>query len=122
MENLLEEFHCQKDVFSRFHASKSTTKVLEALKQQVTLDKQQEGESDPTSNNLSAAVKHHRVDEDKTQIESQIPQHLFNESDFNFVMIHLQTYFSDHIRQLGNLLNISSELLEQQLIDLGQVY
>jgi len=47
MENYLEEFHCHKDVFCRFRASKSTKKVSEALKKQLTLDKQEERESDP---------------------------------------------------------------------------
>jgi len=72
MENHLEEFHCQKDVFSRFRASKSTKNVLEALKKLLTLDKQEERESDPTWNNLSVAAKRRRVDEEKTKIESEI--------------------------------------------------
>jgi len=32
MEIYLEEFHCPKDVISQFRTSKSTMKVLEALK------------------------------------------------------------------------------------------
>jgi len=35
MENYLEEFHCQKDVFSRFHTSKATKMVSEALKSNI---------------------------------------------------------------------------------------
>ena len=122
MENYLEEFHRHKDVFSRFRASKSTKKVSEALKKQLTLDKQEERESDPAWNNLSAAAKRRRVDEDKTQIESEIAQHLVDESDFNFVKMHLLNHFSDHIRQLGNLLNVSSELPEKAMMDLKQAY
>jgi hypothetical protein len=122
MENYLEEFHCHKDVFSQFRASKTTKKVLEALKMQLTLDKQEERESDHAWNNLSAAAKRCWVDEDKTQIESEIAQHLVNESNFNFVKIHLLNHFSDHIRQLGNLLNLSSELPEKAMMDLKQAY
>jgi len=103
MENYLEEFHHPKDVFSRFRASESTKKVPEALKRQLTMDKQEEWESDAAWNNLFAAAKHSRVDEDKTQIESDIAQHLVDESDFNFVKMHLLNHFSDHIRQLGNV-------------------
>jgi len=110
MDNDLEEFHCHKDVFIRFRTSKSTKKVSEALKKQLTLDKQEEQESDPTWNNHSAAAKHLRVDEDKMQIESEIAQHLVDESDFHFVKMHLLNHFSDHIRQLANLVNVSSEL------------
>jgi hypothetical protein len=76
------------------------------------LDKQEEWESDPAWNNLSAAAKHHRVDEDKMPVESEIAKHLVDESDFNFVKMHLMTHFSDHIRQLGSLSNSSSELPE----------
>jgi len=62
MENCLEEFHRHKDVFSRFCASKSTKKVLEALKKQLSLNKQEEWESDPTWNNVFVTAKRHRVD------------------------------------------------------------
>jgi len=122
MENYLEEFHRHKDVFSRFRNSKSTKKVSEALKMQLTLDKQEERESDPAWNNDSAAAKRRRVDEDKTQIELDIAPHLVDESDFNFVKMHLLNHLSDHIRQLGNLLNVSSELPEKAMMDLKQAY
>jgi len=122
MENYLEEFHWHKDVLSRFHASKSTKKVPEALKLQLTLDKQAERESDLAWNNLSAAAKCRRVDEDKTQIESEIAQHLVDQLDFNFVKMHLLHHFSDHIRQLGNPLNVSSELPEEVMMELKQLY
>jgi len=120
LENHLEQFHCQKDVFSPFRTSKSAKKVSEALKKQLTLDKQEEWESDPAWNKLSPAAKRHCVDEDKMQIESEIAQHLVDESDFNFVKMHLLNHFSDHIRQLGNLLNVSSELPEKAMMDLKQ--
>jgi len=67
------------------------------------LDKQKERESDPARNNLPAAAKRRPVDEGKTQIESEIAQHLVDKSDFNFVKIHLLNHFSYHIRQLCNL-------------------
>jgi len=46
MENYQEEFYHHEDVFSQFCASKSTNKVSEALKNQLTLDKPEERESD----------------------------------------------------------------------------
>jgi len=52
---------------------------LEALKKQLTLDNQEEQESDPTWNNLSVAAKLLRIDEDEMQIESEIAQNLVNE-------------------------------------------
>jgi hypothetical protein len=122
MENYLEEVHRHKDVFSRFRASKSTKKVSEALKKHLTLDTQEQQEGDPALNNLSAAAKRRRVDEDKTQIESEIAQHPFDEWNFNFVKMHLLNHFSDHIRQLGNFLNVSSELPENAMMDFKQAY
>jgi len=121
-ENYLEEFHHHKDVVSRFCASKSTKKVPEALKKQLTLAQQEEWESDPACNNLSAAAKHCRVSEDTMQIESEIAQHLVDESDFNFVKRNLLNHFSDHICQLGNLLNVGSELPEKVMMDFREAY
>jgi len=122
VENYVEEFHCQKDVLSRFRTSKSTKKVSEALKKQLTLDKQEERKSDPAWNNLSAASKRCHIDADKMQIMSQIAQHLVDESDFNFVKMLLLNHFSDYIRPLGNLLNVSSELPVKAMMDLKQAY
>jgi hypothetical protein len=86
------------------------------------LDKQDERESDPACNNLSAAAKGRRFDEDKTQIELEIAQHVVDESYFNFVTMHLLNHFSDHICQLGNLLNANSELPEKAMMELKQAY
>jgi len=89
---------------------------------QRTLVKQEEWESDPAWNNLSVAETHRRVDEDETQRESAIAQPLVDESDLNFVNIHLLNHFSDDIRQLGDLLNVSSELRDKTMMDLEQAY
>jgi hypothetical protein len=86
------------------------------------LDKQHELESDSAWSNLAVSAKRRRVDEDKTQIQSEIAQHLVNKSDFNFMKMHLLNHFSDHIRQLGNHLNVSSELSETGILDHKQVY
>ena len=87
MENYLEEFHRHKDVFNRFRDSKSTKKVSEALKEQHTLDKQQNGRVTPLGTiflrlqSVVALMKRER------KIESDIAQHLVDRSDFNFVKI-----------------------------------
>jgi hypothetical protein len=86
------------------------------------LDKQEEWESDRTWDNDSVAAKGCRIVEDKTQIESEIAQHRVDESDFNFVTMHLLKYFSDNICQLRNLLNVSSKLPENPMMDLEQAY
>jgi len=122
MENYLEEFHHQQDVLSWFGASQSTKKVSEALKKHLTLDKQVGLDSHPAWNNLSAAAKCGCVDGDETQIESAIVQHYVYKFDFNFVKMQLLNYFSDHIRQLGNLLNASSKLPEWAMMDYKHAY
>jgi len=118
MENDMEEFHRRRDDFSSLHTSKSTIKVSEALTKLLTPDTQEELESDTAWNTLSAAARHCRVDEDKIQIESEIAHHVVDGSNFNFVKMRVLNHFSDDIRQLGNLLNISSELPEKETMNL----
>jgi len=122
MENHLEDFDHHKDVFSWFCASKSSKMVLEALKKQLIFNKLEELDSDPAWNTLCVAAKRCCVDKDKLQIESEIAQHLVDELDFTFVKMLLLNHFSDHIRQLGNLINVCSKLPEKAIIDLKQVY
>ena len=86
------------------------------------LHNQEEWESDPAWNNLSAAAKRHHGDDDPMQIATESAQHLVDESDFNFGKMHLLNYFPDHIRQLGNLFNIWSELSEIAMMYLNQAY
>ena len=102
MANYMVEFHCHKDVFSLFQTSKSSKKVLEALKKQLTFNEQEEWVCYPAWNSLSAAAKRCNIAGDEMQIESEIAQHPVDESDFNFVKMDLLNHFSDHIRQLGN--------------------
>jgi hypothetical protein len=56
------------------------------------------------------------------QIKSEIAQYLVDESDFQFVIMHLLNHSSDDIRQLGNLFNVSSELPETARMNLKQAY
>jgi len=82
------------------------------------LFKQEELESDPTWNNVSGAAKRLHIDEFKMQIKLEIAQLLVNESDLNFVKMHLLHHFSDYFRQIGDLLNVSSELSDKEIMDL----
>jgi len=50
------------------------------------------------------------------QMKSEIAEHLVDESDFNCVKMHLLNHISDHMCQLGNLKNTSSELPERVMI------
>ena len=117
-EKHLEELQFSKEVFSQFWASTSTMKVSGALKKELTLHNQEERESDPVWNNRLAASKNRLIAENTTPSEWEIAQHLVNESDLHYVKMHPLNHFSDHFRQLGNLLNASSELPEWAMMDL----
>jgi hypothetical protein len=55
-------------------------------------------------------------------IKSKYAEHLFKESDLQCANIYLLNNFSGHIRQLGYLLNASSELSERVITYLKQTY
>jgi len=122
IENYVEEFHCHKDVFCPLRASNFTKNVLESSTKQHSLGKQEEWVSDPAWNDLAPDAEHRRVDEDKTKNESDNAQHLVDKSDFDCVKMHLVNQYSDHIRQLGDLLNASSELPERAIREIEQAY
>jgi hypothetical protein len=72
-------------------------KVFGALNKQLTLNKQQEWESNHTWNNLSAAAKRYCIKRDKAHIDSEIAPHLVNISDNNFVPMRTLNHSSDCI-------------------------
>ena len=55
-------------------------------------------------------------------MESWIAQHLLDQLDLICVKMYLLNHFSDHISQLFNLGNVSSELPERVMINCKQVY
>ena len=55
-------------------------------------------------------------------IEQEVDQHLTDESDINFVKMHLPCHFGKSIRQLGHLLNLTSEYYEHEMIDIKDTY
>jgi hypothetical protein len=97
MEKYPEEFHCQWDAVISFRTSQSTKKVFGALNKQLTLNKQQEWESNHTWNNLSAAAKRYCIKHDKAHIDSEIAPHLVNISDNNVVPMRTLNHSSDCI-------------------------
>jgi len=103
MEDSLAEIDYHKDVLSRFCASKSTKMVSEASKKQLTLDNPEKWEGDPGWENHCAAPKCRHVVEENMHIKSDIAQHLVDQSDINFVKMHLLKHLSDNMRLLGNL-------------------
>jgi len=122
MEKYLEELHSGTNAFSQFLVSDSSKKVSEAMKTQLTLDQQEERESNPAWNDISASAKCHCIDRDRMQMESEITQDLVDKSDFKVMKMHLLNHLSDHVGQLGSLLNASSELPDWEMKHLEQAY
>jgi hypothetical protein len=122
MEGYLANFHRSKEVFARFRATKSKKKVAEALRKQLSEDLRLGRESEPGWRSLSNAAKTRRIEQDRQTIEFEVQANLSEESDFNFVKMHLLTHFSHHIRQLGHLSNVSSELPEHAMMDIKAAY
>ena len=55
-------------------------------------------------------------------IKQEVEQHLTDESDFNFVTMHLPCHFGKSIHQLDHLLNLTSEYYEHEMIDIKDAY
>ena len=55
-------------------------------------------------------------------IEQEVEQHLTDESDFNFVKMHLPCHFGKSIRQLGHLSNLMSEYYEHEMVYIKDAY
>jgi hypothetical protein len=77
--------------------------VLEASKRRLTLNTQQAWESDPAWNNLSVAANLPHILADNMLTEPETAEHLVDQSDFDFVIMHLLNHFLDHIQEVGNI-------------------
>jgi len=119
MEQYMDVFHHQMNIYRRFRPRESTKNVLEALTKKLTFDTLDEDACNPTYNNFSVASKSCPVNEDTTQMESDILNHPVEKSDQSFVRMHLLNHLSDHISQLGNFINVSSKLPETAMMDLN---
>jgi DNA-directed RNA polymerase subunit N (RpoN/RPB10)/oligoribonuclease (3'-5' exoribonuclease) len=113
MEDYLDEFHRHKDVFHQYRAGKRAKRKAEKLRAELTKESKAEREATEGWDNLSRTAKSRQLNEDKTWIESQVKSLVEEESDFNFIKLHLLTHFSEHVKELGHLTNVSAELSER---------
>lgn len=96
--------------------------VSEVRQRQLTFDKEAELENVLASTYFPTVSNSRHFDDDEMLMQSESAQHLVNEPDFKLLMMHLLNLFFDHIHQLGNLVNLSSELPDNAMKDLQQVY
>ena len=122
MESYLEDFHRHKEIFARFRANKMTKKSALELRQELSAELKIARESAGDWHRLSSTAKTRRIDEDRSIVKYEVDQHLTEESDFNFVKMHLPIHFGESIRQLGHLSNLTAELYEHEMIDIKDAY
>ena len=122
MERYFEDFHRHKEVFAHFRAKKSTKQSASVLRYELPEELSTELEESSDWNRLSNAAKARRIEDDRQMIEQEVEQHLTDESDFNFVKMHLPCHFGKSICQLGHLSNLTSEYYEHEMIDIKDTY
>ena len=122
MERYFEDFHRHKEEFARFCAKNSTKESASDLRHKLSKELRTEYEESSDWNCLSNAAKARRIEDDREMIEQNVEQHLTDESDFNFVKMHLPCHFGKIIRQLDHLLNLTSEYYKHEMIDIKDAY
>jgi hypothetical protein len=113
IEEYIDEFHRHKDVFHQYHVRKRAKRKAEKQRVELTQKLQADREATVNWKKLSGRAKRCQLNEDKTWIQSQIKSLLEEESDFNFIKLHLLSHFSEHGKELGHLTNVSAELPER---------
>ena len=96
MERYFEDFRHYKEVFACFYAKKSAKQAASVLRHKLSEDLSTVHEESSDWNCLSNAVKARRIEDDRQMIEQEVEQHLTNESDYNFVKMHLHFHFGKH--------------------------
>ena len=121
-ERYFEDFHRHKEVFARFYGKKLTKQSALVLRHKLSEELKTECEKSSDWNHLSNAAKARRIKDNRQMIEQEVKQHLIDESDFNFIKMHLPCHFGKRIRQLGCLSNMTSEYYEHEMIDIKDEY
>jgi hypothetical protein len=106
MEGYLDHFHNHKDAFHQYWAGKVAKRAAAKLGDELAKDLKAERDSDVSWRRLSKAAKSRQVDNDNAWIQFQIKENLQEESDFNFIKMHLLTHFTEQVKELGHLSNV----------------
>jgi hypothetical protein len=95
MEDYLDDFHQNKDVFCQYRAGKVAKRTAENLRKELGKALEANRTSGKDWERLSKVQKRRLVDEEKTWIKSKVKSFLEEESKFNFIKLHLLALFSD---------------------------
>ena len=109
-------------MFACFRAKKKTKQSASVLRHELSEELGTEREESSDWNRLSNAAKARRIEDNWQMIKQEVEQHLTDESDFNFVKMHLPCHFGKSIGQLGHMSNLTSEYYEHEMIDIRDAY
>ena len=112
MNDYLADFHRHKEVFLQYRAGKITKRAAASSGAAFAAQLKEARESEPGWTRLSVTAKNRQIDRDKALAAMQMEAALKDDSSFNFVKMHLLTHFTSHVKELGHLSNVSSELPE----------
>jgi len=95
-----------KDIFWEFQVTKRLGAKIDKQRRELRHDR-------PKTRERIAPSKQHRMRDAEREEETERRMDLiFGESHFNFIKMHLLSYFCDHIRQFGNIPMYSTEFGE----------
>jgi len=106
MQEYMTRFHETKDIFLEFLVSKQTRAKADELRRELRQYQNQVKQLVPQSKRCWVR------DEDGEDMNDQHMELIYAESNFNFIKIHLSTYFHDHIYKFSNILMYSTEFGE----------
>jgi hypothetical protein len=122
MEDYLDDFHQNKNVYSQYRAGKVAKRTAENLRTEFGKALEAKKTSGKDWEKLSKVQKRRLVDEEKTWIKSKVKSFLEEESDFNFIKLHLLAHFSNYVKELGHLSNVSAKLSESLHCELKESF
>jgi hypothetical protein len=122
MEDYLDDFHQNKEVFSQYRAGKVAKRTAETLRKELGKALEAKRTSGEEWKELSNVQKRRVVNEEKIWIKSRVKSCLEEHSDFNFIKLHLLAHFSDYVKELGHLSNVSAELSESMHCELKESF
>ena len=106
MKEYLDQFHKMKDIFLEFQVTKRTQVKVDKQRKEIRCQRALMCERVATSQRRRMR-DHDRDEEGELRMDM-----IHSESHFNFIKMHLLSYFCDHIHQFGNIPMYSTEIRE----------
>jgi len=121
MQEYLQEFHCTKDVFLRYRATKATKGRADLVSKELT-EWNKSRNVEPDAKGRRAAQRARAAEEDRDERAYLVNQVLVENSHFNFPKIHLIMHWADQISLYASLPQYSTEVCETSYKALKDAY